>query len=416
MDKLFNNHWFLKFVSLLIAFMLFMMVNMDDINNQPGVLPTVNEGTYTLEDVELTADYDEENYEIVEMSESVDVNLSGPQSALRLFQIARPSYDVYVDLEGRGAGVHHVNIQHRGFPAELGVAIVPEFVRVELEEKQTSSFPVNVEVENEDELENGYNLGDVTAVPEEVEVTAGESILETVEDVHAFVDVSEADESFDEQAEVVVYGEYGNELDVDVTPEEVHVEVEVDSPSVTVPVNLTREGELEDGLSIESLNYDPTEVTLYGPDDVLDEISMVDGVVLDLEEINGDETVELDIQAPPQVDRVEPETVEVDIEVVEAEERTFSGLPIDMGALADETFSVLSPTDRAVDVTVTGAADVLQGMDRNDVNVYIEPEESLENGELELPLRLDTLPNVEYELDPDTIEVQVASEETNDED
>ncbi|UTW70543.1 hypothetical protein KHA80_09340 [Anaerobacillus sp. HL2] len=53
MDKLYNNPWFVKVISFLIAIMLFIMVNYDNVNNQLGALPTITNGSYTLEEVAL---------------------------------------------------------------------------------------------------------------------------------------------------------------------------------------------------------------------------------------------------------------------------------------------------------------------------------------------------------------------------
>lgn len=137
--------------------MLFTMVNMDSISNQPGVLPTMSSNT-TLEDVDLTVYYDEENYEVVDATEHVQVNLRGPQSALTRFQFSRSDYEVYVDVTEREEGIHTVGVQHRGIPKELTVSINPQYVRVELQEKQTVSLPVAVELQNTDEVEEAIPL------------------------------------------------------------------------------------------------------------------------------------------------------------------------------------------------------------------------------------------------------------------
>ncbi|PSL40832.1 YbbR domain-containing protein [Salsuginibacillus halophilus] len=406
MDKMFNNHWFVKFISLLIAFMLFMMVNMDDFNNQAGVLPTVNEGTLNLEDEEITAYYDEESYDLVELNETVDVQLTGPQSALRLFQITQGNYEVYVDLEDRGAGVHHATVEHQGFPAELGISVVPEFVRVELEERMTASLPVNAELNNEEDMAPGYEAETPVVEPSEVEVTGPRSVLDEIEDVYAFVDMTEADSDVTQDVDVVVYGELGNELEVDIVPESVEVTVPVTTPSVTVPVNLTREGELPEGLGIEDIALSPNEITLYGPLDVIENIETLDGVVLNLDDVTESGTYELDVQAPPGVERAEPETVEADVEVAEEDNRDFSGVPIDFSDVPDDAdYSVEAPEDQAADVTLYGAEEFLLGMDRSDFRIYVDEDTADEDNE-EWPIQYDGPEETRHELSPTVVEVE----------
>ncbi|WP_231686891.1 YbbR-like domain-containing protein [Bacillus sp. JCM 19034] len=114
MDKLFNNHWFVKFIAFFIALMLFTMVNIDDMTNQSGLLPT-NQKTYTLEEVELTVLYNDEVYELIDYPEHVQVTLKGPQTSITLFQLARGSFEIVADLSDHGEGTHTVNVEHRAF-------------------------------------------------------------------------------------------------------------------------------------------------------------------------------------------------------------------------------------------------------------------------------------------------------------
>lgn len=86
MDRLFNNHWFLKLVSLLIATMLFLFVNLDDVGN-PGTTPVMSTEQISLSEAELQVYYDNEQYAIAEIDDDIDVRVSGTQSALTLFQV-----------------------------------------------------------------------------------------------------------------------------------------------------------------------------------------------------------------------------------------------------------------------------------------------------------------------------------------
>ncbi len=215
MDKLFNNNWFIKIISFFIAFMLFLMVNIDQFNsNQPGgVFPPGTNTNYTLEDVELKAYYDEERFEIIEMTSHVQVNLSGPQGAITLLQLTRPNYEVFVDLKGKEAGVHQVSIQHKGFPRELSVSVVPSFVRVVLQEKKTVSIPLEVDLVNKDKVAEGYSIGEPIVTPINVEVTAAEDFINQLAIAKVYVDVAGANKTFEQSVPVKLYNHSGNELE-----------------------------------------------------------------------------------------------------------------------------------------------------------------------------------------------------------
>ncbi len=94
-------------------------------------------------------------------------------------------------------------------------------------------------------------------------------------------------------------------------PSIVDVRVPITSPNKTIPIRVKREGELPDGMSLESLELEPAEATIYGPQDVIDSINVLDGIVLDLSEISDGETIEQELSLPTGVERVEPETVQI---------------------------------------------------------------------------------------------------------
>ena len=62
MDKLMENHWFLKGISLLLACMLFMSATLTEKNTTASILPFVNEAKETLTNYPITLKYDEEKY------------------------------------------------------------------------------------------------------------------------------------------------------------------------------------------------------------------------------------------------------------------------------------------------------------------------------------------------------------------
>ncbi|MFC5713985.1 YbbR-like domain-containing protein [Thalassorhabdus alkalitolerans] len=410
MDKLFNNHWFIKFISLMIAVMLYTMVNMENVNNQPGALPTVNETTHMIEDVEIEAYYDDEQYAIVEIAETVDITLTGPQSSITMF-LVNPNYEVYVDLEDRGEGIHHVNIQHSGFPAELAVSIVPQNIQVELQERETVSLPVEVELQNTEGVEDGYTLGAPQVSPSEVEVTAPRAVLNQISAVRTFIDVAGTNERVETTGTVAVYDEFGNELNVEVNPETVDVEIPVTSPFVSVPVNLTREGSLEEGLTIVDLELEPTEVTIFGPQEVIDDIQVVEGVVLDLSAITESQTLELEVEPPPGVEEVRPNTVTVTIEVADEEEATIEDVPIEIEEGEDgDTIEITDPEEETTDVDVYGSENELEAIEEEDIRIIGEVEEG-EDGEQTVPLEGEGPEEITVEPEVEEAEVEISEEE-----
>lgn len=374
MDKLFNSRWFVKIISFFIALMLFMMVNLDTYNNRPGtVLPPVATGSYTLEEVEVIPYYDEERFAITEMTETVQVNLRGPQAALTMLQLTRPTYEVYVDLEERDAGVHHVSVKHRGFPRELSVSIVPQFVRVELQEKKTVSIPVDVDIVNENGLADGYSLGTPIVTPVNVEITAAEELINEVAIAKAYVDVEGERRTVEKSVPVKIYDHFGNELHLEVEPSVVDVRVPITSPFKAVPIKLNRVGELPEGYSINSITVEPREVTIFGPREVLNNLTVIEGVVLDLATITESQTVQLPVPRPRGVERVDPAQVNVTIDLTIEETITMENIPIQLTGLAEGNIGeMIAPENNNVDVTIKGAKSLLEKVTKEEIRAFVD--------------------------------------------
>ncbi|MFV8830024.1 YbbR-like domain-containing protein [Alkalihalobacterium sp. APHAB7] len=389
MDKFINSPWFVKIISFFIALMLFMMVNYDNIYNQPaGVLPPVSPGTYTLEEVDVTAIYDTERFAVTEMAESVQVNLKGPQSSITLFQFTRPSYEVFVDLTDLEAGVHNVSVEHRGFPNDVTVSIVPKFVRVVLQEKKTVSLPVEVELVNRDEVEEGYSIGTPIVTPVNVEVTAAEEFIDQVAIAKVYIDVKGADETFEKSGPVKLYDHFGNELHLDVEPSVVDVRIPITSPFKEVPIKVSKQGELPEGLSINSLTVDPKVVTIFGPQDVLNNISLIEGINLDLSEITQSQTIQLNVPKPRGVEKVDPEIINVTIELSIEETLILEEIPIEITGMAEGyTAEVITPENQVTDVILKGSRVLLDKVSRGDIQVFVDINQ-LSPGEHEVDLQV----------------------------
>ncbi|MBU9720173.1 MULTISPECIES: YbbR-like domain-containing protein [Bacillaceae] len=409
MDKWFNNTWFIKWISLLIAILLFLMVNAENINNQPGGIPGITSQIRNIMEVDLTV-YHDDGYQVVTEVDpaNVQVTVRGPQNVLRQFQLMpRPEYELYVDVRGKEPGVHYERVQYSGFPNDVDVTINPRTVRVTVQEKQTVSFPVDVELINQGEIEEGYTIGTPYTTPTNVDITAARGIIEQINSVRAVVDVANRNATFQEVASVIVLDQNGNEMDLNTDPPAVEVTVPITSPNKEVPLRIEREGELPEGIAIENIYTEPNVVTIYGPIDVINDISFIDGIKIDLSEITRDTTIEVPVPVPDGVERVEPETVEVHVEISEEEVREFTDVTIEVNGLPEEfEYTFIDPEDGLVNIGLMGSPSVLERVDREDFQVYIDLS-GLEVGEHELPLQFIGPQNVRISHNQPTVEIYI---------
>ncbi|SES37711.1 YbbR-like domain-containing protein [Salisediminibacterium halotolerans] len=417
MDKWLEQNWVIKLGSLVIAIMLFLMVNMENQptgGNQAGGIPGVTDGSRTLEDVELSVMYDEDEYVLTEAPETVDVMMSGPQNVLTLSQVT-DDQEIFVDLTDEGAGVHYEQVQYRGFPSDLSISIIPATVRVALQEKQTASIPVDVEFINEEEIAEGYELGEPEVDPSSVDVTAGEGTIEQIEAARAVVDVEGASGPIEGSFDVAFYDDDGDEIDVTADPPAVDVNVPVTSPNKEVPLRIGRTGSLNDGEAIDEITIEPGEVTIFGPVDVLNDVSFIDLEDINLSEIDGDTVLERDVEVPQGIERVEPETVEIDVQLDEEATAEYDDFEIMIAGLnQDQSAAFIDPETGEVNLTVSGSESLLDRIERSDIEAYVEAED-LEAGEHTLPLVVQGPQNAGFQEEGTDVTIAIEEEETDNE-
>ncbi|GAF65207.1 hypothetical protein BTS2_2105 [Bacillus sp. TS-2] len=405
MDRLFNSHWFVKIIAFFIALMLFTFVNLDNINNQPGVLPNISTKTYMLDEVPLNVYYDEENYSIVDQTETVQVTLTGSQAAITGFQIRMAEHEVFIDVREREEGNHTLRVEHRGFPNDVTVRIVPENARVVLQEKQTVSLPVTVEVMNEDEIEEGYSVGTPIVTPVNIAITASRDSIAEIAQAKAYVDVSGADALVEDTVPIKLYDRNGNELSLEVEPSIVEVRVPITSPNKVVPIKITRDGQLANGLSLDSLEVEPREVTIYGPSEVIAEIDVLEGIILDLSAIEDGEAIELEIPLPEGVEHVEPESIQVTPTISEEVEREFEDVSIEVvGAGSGTRVALPSEEEWSLSIIVKGAERRLESLSVDDIQVFIDVSQ-LSEGEQDAEIQINGPNDFIFELSESTVPV-----------
>ncbi|WP_101846913.1 YbbR-like domain-containing protein [Halobacillus sp. Marseille-P3879] len=318
MDNLFRNKWFIRIISLLLAVLLWVSINVDDnMDSDSQWFNDTSSVTEVMNDIPLEVQFDSEEYVVSGLPQNVTVSVEGPNSAVAPV-VRQQNFTAFVDLNDLGPGTHEVNVQHSGISNQLSVDIEPQVVEVTIEEKESQDFPVNIDYINESEIENDFTIGDAAIEPEEVTITGSSEAIDRVASVKAIIDVGEAEGTLEDiEAPVKVYDSQGNELNVLLDPTTVDVTVPITKSEKDVSVSFEPEGDTPEGVEVDSITSETDSVTITGPNDVLAEIDNFDDIPVDVSDISESGTVEVDIPLPDDVSAVEPETVEVEVEVEE---------------------------------------------------------------------------------------------------
>ena len=412
MDKLIENRWVMRIIALFLALMLYVSVNIDSSTPTNQQTPPFNTSTASdqtvVTDVPVVTYFDQENLVVTGVPETVNVNLEGATSSLKKARQLK-DFEVYADLTNLSIGTHKVKLKYKNLADDLKASITPSIITVSIEEKVTKDFPVEVDLLNEDKLEEGYTPDQPIVNPNSIQVTASKEVIDRIASVKATINLDHAEETVNKESTITIYDDEGNILPVAVEPSVVDVTVPIKSPSKVLPFKITREGELEKGLSISSIEPDPKDITVFGPLDVLDQLEFIDGVIVDLSKIKKDTVLEVDIPVPKGVNKISPEKIKLNIDVDEQEEKSFLDQEIKaVGLSENKQLEIIEPESGTLDVKILGVSSVIKDIKASDIELYINLSD-LSDGEQEVDIQVNGPQNITWSLPQEKVKVKISS-------
>lgn len=384
MDKWLNSHWFARAVALLLAIMMWMIINLE---TEQTPTSEASQPIF-IDGVNLQVRYDTDRFQVVKQQRTVKVALESNNPFYR--HNFFPEGEVYVDATNLGKGTHRVPVQHKGFPEDVKVGIIPNIVEITLEEKKTVERQVTVEQLGQ--VSPGYTAGEPIAKPFRVLVRVPESQVDKVAAVKASVDLEGATSAIKTTVPLKVVDKSGNVIQgADVIPLTVEVNIPVTSPFAKVPIKLNLTNELPNGYSLASMGMNVEEVTVYGPKEVVDGIKSTtyQGPEIDLGNITSDRDIELKIPLMDNIVKVEPEYMTVSLKVVPSTTKRLEKIPIRISGLSEGMEAKVLSTEgqeiSTIDFDVIGAPEVLDKFRREDLQVSADVS-NMPAGVYEVPL------------------------------
>lgn len=399
MDKLLNSSWFVKIIAFLLALMMYTIVTMETQEEEANrsIFSKMYTESETIQDVQINPYFDDDKYVLTDLPSSVDLTLTGSSRLITKATKVDKEFEVYIDLTNMKPGNKRVKVQVQGLPEGVKAKVKPEYVDVILHNKVTREMNVNVDLKNTRKLPEGYTAGDVEFSPKTVNVTGAEGMIDQISFITGFVDVGDAEEPIQTKVPLRAYNQQGDLIDVQINPGVVDVSVPIKKPKKTVPISIDTNGELEEGLSLQSITSDPSEITLTGTTTSLNKFESYNEISIDLSKIKKDTTLTVDVPVPDGIDAVSVKevTVNVNVEKVESDTdadieeevtRTFSDVPLTLLGINDEKqATILDPADGVVDVTVKGKKSVLDSLDKSDLQGIVDVSD-LEQGTHEVKI------------------------------
>ena len=369
----------LLFLSLFMAILVYIVVDQK-------IISFSSQNAEVFKDQSINVIYDEELYVVEGLPDKVDVTLIGSKPDL---YIAKQSANngVTVDLTGLKPGTHKVNIEYDQGNSKIEYNVNPSVATVIIYEKVSDTRPLTYDIVNDNKLNSTLIVNGVKLSTEQVTIRGPEYKINQVATVKALIDINNITnkQSGTQELKDVVLKAYdgdGNIVDVEIIPStqsdtdnplKVTAQVELSSPSKTVPLNFVPKGKFVTGKAIAGYKFSENEVTIYGDSEILSKINSLD-VEVDVSKLTNNTSFRAEITKPTGVKSISTSYITVSVTMTDASsEPVRFKIPL-TGINVKEGFGVnpIDDNNGLITVEVQGASSVLSTIDESDIKVYVD--------------------------------------------
>ncbi|MFD1672571.1 YbbR-like domain-containing protein [Agrilactobacillus yilanensis] len=325
MNNLFNRPWVYKIISLIFAIGLFAYVNEGSLSTTRGSQENNQEQLANKKKsvkVPLEVQSDTDKYFITGYPEKVTVRLEGP-SALVTTTVNTQNFKVSADLRDLSVGKHRVRLQQQGINKDLTYQISPKYITVNIQPKQTKTFPIQLEF-NKDSVADGYTIGTTKMSQETVNATGSKSDIAKVDQIIASVNTeNNRKTAVDQEVLLQAVDKSGKIVNVVLDPQTIHVNIPIYLPTKKLDLDFEQSGDSDSQLAY-SFTSDTTSVKVSGKQDVLDKLKSLT-IPVDVTGITQTTTKDINVSLKDtNLQGVDPESVRVTIKVTQSDSSSTS--------------------------------------------------------------------------------------------
>lgn len=360
----------LLFISLIIAIFTFIVIDQK--------ILTFSESSAEVLDIEqVKVLYDEDNYVVEGIPESVDITLIGNKADLYIAKQS-PTNEVVIDLWGLKPGTHKVDIKYDQLSSGIKYSINPSVATVVIYEKVSATKTLSVDLLNQDSLDQRYIIDEMTSNTDSVVIKGASYKIDKVATVKALVDVKtlpkfELGEKITVNATLRAYDEAGNVVDVEISPANVTVDLVINSPSKEVPIQVVPTGNVIYNMGISNFiinNNENTNVTIYGPSEVLSTIEYIPAFI-NIEGLSEDTQFKVDLEKPVGVKYMSINSATIDVKLSsDIGYAEIDDVVINADNLGKNYVAVVDFD--SVPIKLKGVNDIIKDISKEDIYVYID--------------------------------------------
>jgi YbbR domain-containing protein len=356
-------------VSLILALVVFFIVD----QKSTTLLETNAEVIYNRP---VKATYNDEEYVIEGLPDTVDITLIGTKANLYLAK-QLPTQDVIVDLSDLKPGVHKVNLKYKQSISSVEYKLDPSVATVVISSKKSETREIESDIVNLSKLDSKLAISNVDLDVDEIIIKGSEENLAKVSKIKALVNVSDmidpkAGTNTLKNVPLVAYDENGKVMDIEMVPSTVNATVEIESPSKEVPLKVVTSGDVVFGKAIKDITTSVDKVTIYGDSATLEKTNSIE-VKVDVSDLKTNKQYTKTIKKPSGIRDISVKTVNINIELDDEVTTELSGVRLGYINL-DSNYTVQATEESSTEVTVIlkGVESVIKDITSTQVEAYVD--------------------------------------------
>lgn len=316
MNKFYGNKMFVLIVSFFLTMILFIYVKTEVHNNSAAKLFTnvSEEVTETISEVPVHVTGNIDQYYVTGIPESVSVELKGPKNVINQTLESKKFRVVTEDLSKLGTGTHYVQFRMDNLSDEVSYRISPSTAEITISQLETQTFPVEVQLNNREGVAAGHEITAELTEPANVTLTGSLDTLQQIKRVYVNATLPNNQSSdYTVDATVITEDANGNVLNLTANPETVKVKITISPQGKQVPVRIeTTNGDSQTRYQV-TLPDNQQNVTLFGDQKALANITEVVGRV-DVAGITNQTQRDVTLPVPNGASGISPQKIQVTIQ------------------------------------------------------------------------------------------------------
>ncbi len=276
-----TQNWQVKVMMLVVAAGLWIFVSLDQSRSGkfPGAIKIDTRNTSSGTVAVLSEEY-------------AELTIQATQTKWQSLQ--PDQFEVYVDLKDLGTGTHEVNVQARSKVNGVSISTIsPKKVIVNIEPVITRELPVTVVIQGEPAT--GFIVGSYKADPATATISAARSIVASIDQITAEVDLNGESESLTRNVELQVANKLKDNVTVNPTNVGVSVSIVESGRNRTVGIKPNIIGSPKEGYYISAITITPSTITIEGDANVINAINSVNTEEININNVSADKTYDVGI-------------------------------------------------------------------------------------------------------------------------